>query len=178
MTWICSTGPSAEAVTLLSSIPWPLGTGLYSMTFSMPPRGLEDTMHGSPSEVGLQQSETRHVEGEQGRSRKISREELWISEVASLVKFEVLHSNLITIHCPKQWGKKIPGSRWFRKENNKSTLLFYQLETQAISSFTFQSFQGFIGTLNKNMFFNLCKGFLKQSHLSTFIHLDKYLDGA
>ena len=58
-------------------------------------------MHGSPSEVGLQQSETRHVEGEQGRSRKISREELWISEVASLVKFEVLHSNLITIHCPK-----------------------------------------------------------------------------
>lgn len=38
------------------------------MTFSMPPRGLEDTMHGSPSEVGLQQSETRHVEGEQGRS--------------------------------------------------------------------------------------------------------------
>ena len=101
MTWICSTGPSAEAVTLRSSIPWPLGTGLYSMTFSMPPRGLEDTMHGSPSEVGLQQSETRHVEGEQGRSRKISREELWISEVASLVKFEVLHSNLITIHCPK-----------------------------------------------------------------------------
>ena len=100
-TWICSTGPSAEAVTLLSSIPWPLGTGLYSMTFSMPPRGLEDTMHGSPSEVGLQQSETRHVEGEQGRSRKISREELWIRRVASLVEFEVLHSNLITIHRRK-----------------------------------------------------------------------------
>ena len=100
-TWICSTGPSAEAVTLLSSIPWPLGTGLYSMTFSMPPRGLEDTMHGSPSEVGLQQSETRHVEGEQGRSRKISREELWIRRVASLVEFEVPHSNIITIHCRK-----------------------------------------------------------------------------
>jgi hypothetical protein len=29
---------------------------------------------------------------------------------------------------------------------------------------------------NKN--FNSCEGFLRQSHLSTFIHLDKHLDGA
>ena len=38
---------------------------LYSITFSRPPSGLPQ---GSRSEVGLQQSETRHVEGEQGLS--------------------------------------------------------------------------------------------------------------
>ena len=72
LTWICSTGPSLDAVILLSSIPCPFCTGRYSMTFSRPPRGLEGVTRfplkaGSrPSEVGLQQSETRHVEGEHG----------------------------------------------------------------------------------------------------------------
>ena len=64
-TCICSTGPSDEAVNLLSSILWPLGTVRYSITFSRPPNGRPQ---GSRSDVGLQQSETRHVDGEHGLS--------------------------------------------------------------------------------------------------------------
>ena len=87
VTWICSTGPSLEAVIRLSSIPCPFCTGRYSMTFSRPPRGLEgvtrcwlaDKPAGSrPSEVGLQQSETRHVEGEHGRLSNCRNEPDWL----------------------------------------------------------------------------------------------------
>ena len=84
-TWICSTGPSLVAVIRLSSIPCPFGTGRYSMTFSRPPRGLEGVTRwlalnaGSrPSEVGLQQSETRHVEGEHGRLSNCRNEPDWL----------------------------------------------------------------------------------------------------
>lgn len=85
VTWICSTGPSLEAVIRLSSIPCPFCTGRYSMTFSRPPRGLEGVTRwlagkaGSrPSEVGLQQSETRHVEGEHGRLSNCRNEPDWL----------------------------------------------------------------------------------------------------
>ena len=40
-----------------------------------------------------------------------------------------------------------------------------------------QAFEGFLQCQNKNIFFNSIEGFLRLSHLSTFFHMDKHLDG-
>ena len=60
------------------------------------------------------------------------------------------------------------------------TQLFYHVELKKMDplQFCLPIFLGIHRNPRQKDFFNSCKGFLKLSHLSTCIHLDKHLDGA
>ena len=79
------------------------------------------------------------------------------------------------------WWSPTPYSDWKHEMNIFKDLCvtLLNLKKWGLSNFAFQSFKGFIDTLNKKKKnLNSYEGFLKKSHLSTFIHLDKRLDGA